>query len=105
VTQINDGIGGASSSQDVEIGGASATQVQGTGDASVSVTFHTELEAFSNSNTAFPTCNGDEMAIRLGKNDTIDNNFTAGRYPGMGGRNIAGDGHRATIVLSSSPLP
>jgi hypothetical protein len=76
-----------------------------TGDASISVTFHTELEAFSNSNTAFPTANGDEMEIRLGKNDTIDNNFTAGHYPGMGGRNIAGDGHVATISLSAEPLP
>jgi hypothetical protein len=105
VTQINDGIGGPSSSQDVEFSGAAATQIQGTGDASVTVTFHTELEAFSNSNTAFPTANGDEMAIRLGKNDTIDNNFTAGGYPGMGSRNIANDGHRATIVLTSEPLP
>jgi hypothetical protein len=63
------------------------------------------LEAFSNSNTAFPTANGDEMAIRLGKNDTIDNNFTAGQYPGMGNRNIADDGHMATIGLTSAPLP
>lgn len=69
------------------------------------MTFHTALDAFSNSNTAFPTANGDEMAIRLGKNDTIDNNFTAGGYPGMGSRNIAGDGHRATIELSSAPTP
>ena len=57
------------------------------------------------SRTAFPTCNGDEMAIRLSKNDTIDNNFTAGGYPGMGGRNIADDGHAATIVLTATPLP
>lgn len=105
VTIINDGIGGSSSSQDVQFQGTAGTTLQGTGDASVSVTFHTELEAFSNSNTAFPTANGDEMAIRLGKNDTIDNNFTAGQYPGMGSRNIAGDGHVATIALSSAPLP
>jgi hypothetical protein len=104
VTQIDDGVGGPSSSQDVEFSGAAATQIQGAGDASVTVTFHTVLEAFSNSNTAFPTANGDEMAIRLGKNDTIDDNFTAGQYPGMGARNIAGDGHVATISLTSSPL-
>ena len=78
-------------------------RVAGTGDASVTVTFQVDLEAFSNSNTAFPTANGDEMAIRLGKNDTIDNNFTAGQYPGMGNRNIAGDGHMATIGLTSAP--
>jgi hypothetical protein len=63
------------------------------------------MNAFSNSNTAFPTANGDEMAIRLGKNDTIDNNFTAGGYPGMGNRNIADDGHKVAITLTSSPLP
>ena len=43
--------------------------------------------------------------VLRGKNDTIDNNFTAGHYPGMGGRNIAGDGHVATFSLSSEPLP
>lgn len=104
-TGISDGVGGSSSSQDLEFSGAAAAAIQGTGDAHVVVTFHTALDAFSNSNTAFPTANGDEMAIRLGKNDTIDNNFTAGGYPGMGSRNIAGDGHRATIELSSAPTP
>ena len=105
VTSITDGIGGPSSNQDVEFSGSGATSIAGSGDASVTVTFQVDLEAFSNSNTAFPTANGDEMAIRLGKNDTIDNNFTAGQYPGMGNRNIAGDGHVATIGLSSAPLP
>ncbi len=105
VTTITDGVGGGSNSQDVTFSGAAGTLISGTGDASVAVTFQVNLEAFSNSNTAFPTANGDEMAIRLGKNDTIDNNFTAGQYPGMGGRNIADDGHIATIELSSSPLP
>ncbi len=105
VTTITDGIGGASNNQDVQFSGSGATTVSGTGDASVAITFQLNLEAFSNSNTAFPTANGDEMAIRLGKNDTIDNNFTAGQYPGMGGRNIAGDGHMATIKLTSTPLP
>ena len=105
VTSISDGIGGSSSNQDAEFSGSGATSVAGTGDASVTVTFQVDLEAFSNSNTAFPTANGDEMAIRLGKNDTIDNNFTAGQYPGMGNRNIAGDGHMATIGLTSAPTP
>jgi hypothetical protein len=45
------------------------------------------------------------MAIRLGKNDTIDNNFTAGAYPGMGSRNIADDGHQVSVVLTTAPLP
>lgn len=105
VTSISDGIGGPSSSQDAPFNGSASTVLQGTGNASVVITYQTTLQAFSNSNTAFPTANGDEMAIRLGKNDTIDDNFTAGGYPGMGGRNIAGDGHRATISLSSAPIP
>ena len=105
VTTITDGIGGGSNSQDVQCTGSAGSTVSGTGNASVAVTFQVNLEAFSNSNTAFPTANGDEMAIRLGKNDTIDNNFTAGQYPGMGNRNIAGDGHMASIELSSAPLP
>jgi hypothetical protein len=102
---ISDGIGGSSSSQDVEFSGSGGTVVQGTGDVHVQLDFSVQLEAFSNSNTAFPTANGDEMAIRLGKNDTIDNNFTAGQYPGMGNRNIADDGHKVSITLTSSPLP
>ena len=67
--------------------------------------FSVGLSAFSDSRTAFPTCNGDEMAIRLGKNDTIDSNFTAGSYPGMGSRNIANDGHKVIVSLTSTPLP
>ncbi len=105
VTAIDDGIGGSSSNQDVEFDGTNGVTLVGTDSASVSLVFSFDLRAFSNSNTAFPTANGDEMAIRLGKNDTIDNNFTAGQYPGMGNRNIADDGHKATIALSVAPLP
>jgi hypothetical protein len=104
-TSISDGIGGGSNNQDVEFIGAAAAQIQGTTNASVVVDFQLALDTFSNSNTAFPTANGDEMAIRLGKNDTIDNNFTAGGYPGMGNRNIADDGHKTSIVLTSVPIP
>jgi hypothetical protein len=77
----------------------------GTGNAHIQLDFSVGLDAFSNSNTAFPTANGDEMAIRLGKNDTIDNNFTAGSYPGMGSRNIASDGHFVDVVLTVAPAP
>ncbi len=97
--------GGSSSSQDVEFSGSGGAVVQGTTSVHVELDFSLALEAFSNSNTAFPTANGDEMAIRLGKNDTIDNNFTAGQYPGMGNRNIADDGHKVSITLTSTPLP
>jgi hypothetical protein len=104
-TQISDGWGGPSSSQNVEFDGTNGVTLIGTGDASIELEFQIGLAAYSDSRTAFPTCNGDEMAIRLGKNDTIDNGFTAGSYPGMGGRNIADDGHAAAIVLTSTPLP
>jgi hypothetical protein len=105
VTQISDGIGGGSSDQDVPFSGANGTSLVGTGDATVQLVFSVQLDAHSNSNTAFPTANGDEMAIRLGKNDTIDNNFTAGSYPGMGSRNIADDGHWVSVLLTSVPAP
>lgn len=104
-TSIDDGIGGSSSSQDVEFSGSGGTELQGTASVHIELEFSLDLETFSNSNTAFPTANGDEMAIRLGKNDTIDNNFTAGSYPGMGSRNIADDGHKLAVTLSAAPLP
>ncbi len=104
-TSINDGVGGSSSNQDVEFSGSGGAVVQGTTNVHVEVDFSLALQTFSDSNTAIPTANGDEMAIRLGKNDTIDNNFTAGQYPGMGNRNIADDGHKVSITLTSSPLP
>ncbi|MDJ0789860.1 MAG: hypothetical protein QNK05_23935 [Myxococcota bacterium] len=104
-TSINDGIGGSSSNQDVGFTGSNGATIVGTGNGHFDLIFEFELDAFSNSNTAFPTANGDEMAIRLGKNDTIDNNFTAGSYPGMGNRNIAEDGHFVTVELTTAPAP
>ncbi|MCP3983306.1 MAG: hypothetical protein GY723_02900 [bacterium] len=105
VTSISDGIGGSSTDEDVEFSGQNGVALVGTGNASVTLVFAFDLDAFSNSNTWFPTANGDEMAIRLGKNDTIDNNFTAGGYPGMGNRNIADDGHTMSVQLSVEPTP
>jgi len=104
-SSISDGIGGSSSSEDVEFSGANGTTLIGTGDASLDLDFSIDLDTFSNSNTAFPTANGDEMAIRLGKNDTIDANFSSGEYPGVGSRNIAEDGHEVTVQLSVAPAP
>jgi hypothetical protein len=105
-THISDGIGGGSNDEDVPFSGSNGITLQGgsTG-ASVELEFSVNLDAFSNSNIAFPTANGDEMAIRLGKNDTIDNNFTAGSYPGMGSRNIADDGHFTNVELVPLPEP
>ena len=104
-TSISDGWGGSSSNENVEFSGTNGVTLVGTGDASVQLDFSVGLSSFSDSRTAFPTCNGDEMAIRLGKNDTIDSNFTAGSYPGMGSRNIANDGHKVIVSLTSTPLP
>jgi len=105
VTSDSDGIGGSSTGTTVEFSGSAGTTLVGTGDATILLDIAFDLNAFSNSNTAFPTANGDELAIRFGKNDTIDNNFTAGMYPGMGGRNIADDGHKLNVVLTSVPAP
>ena len=44
---------------------------------------------------------GRESAIRLGLNDSLANDFTAGGYPGLGNRNVVDDGHRATITLTT----
>ncbi|NNL66526.1 MAG: hypothetical protein HKP30_09810, partial [Myxococcales bacterium] len=100
-----DGIGGCSCGEYVPFSGSAQTQIVGTTSAAVELEFSFGLEADSDSNTAFPTANGDELAIRLGKNDTIDNNFTAGSYPGAGGRNIADDGHFTSVSLSVVPVP
>jgi hypothetical protein len=105
-THISDGIGGGSNDQDVPFTGSNGVTIWGADtDVSFELEFTISLDAFSNSNTAFPTANGDEMAIRLGKNDTIDSNFTAGGYPGMGSRNIADDGHFVSVELVPLPEP
>ncbi len=100
-----DGIGGCSCSEDVEFSGSAQAIVQGTTNAAVELHFVFSMESESDSNTAFPTANGDELAIRLGKNDTIDNNFTTGSYPGAGNRNIADDGHFVDVLLTTAPTP
>ncbi|MGH0033773.1 MAG: hypothetical protein ACQGVK_01955 [Myxococcota bacterium] len=106
VTNLEDpSIGGSSSTLYAEFTGAAGTQITGTADSHVVLDFSFGMRAHSNSNTAFPTANGDETGIRLGKNDTIDNNFTVGGYPGLGNRNIADDGHVVGVSLSSAPLP
>ena len=105
VTSDSDGIGGSSSNRTVEFTGTNGVTLAGTGDATIQLDFSFDLYSKSNSNTAFPTANGDEQAIRFGKNDTIDTNFTAGGYPGMGSRNIAEDGHAVVVDLVATPLP
>jgi hypothetical protein len=106
---FSDGRGGPSTNETHEFSGAAATQLAGTGPMHVRVDFGSDLQSFSNSSSVFlgdPFCqesNGDEAAIRLGKKDTIDNNFSAGGYPGQGNRSAGLDGHFATIVLTPVP--
>ena len=45
---------------------------------------------------------GDEAAVRIGANDSLSNNFTAGGYPGVGNRDITQDGHVLTIGLTTA---
>ena len=81
-TSINDGVGGSSSNQDVEFSGSGGAVVQGTTQrARGSRLLARAGNVLELEYPAIPTANGDEMAIRLGKNDTIDNNFTGGPVP------------------------
>lgn len=81
------------------IGSNSAT-FQGTAARSVVVEFGFDLRAFSESRLS-QLKQGRESAIRLGLNDSLANGFTAGEYPGPGNRDVAADGHRATITLTT----
>lgn len=87
--------------------GSGAAILAGTGDARVTIEFAMTLYAKSNSNAFFPAAAGDEVAIRMGKNDTIVDNFTAGEYPrghpAFAARDIDADGHFATIALRAVP--
>lgn len=80
--------------------GSAATVLTGTGGRHVTVEFSFWVEAFSNSNLAFPASAGNEAAVRIGANDSLTNNFTAGDYPGLGSRDIVADGYRLNLVLS-----
>lgn len=104
VSSVTHAIGGGEGDSNVEFSGQNGVLLPGTGPAHVELVFSFGLNAFSNSNAFFPAIGGDEVAIRLGKNDTIQNGFTAGSYPGPGGRNVADDGHRVSVELLT-PAP
>lgn len=95
----------SSGDRNVAFGGSAATQISGTGNAAIQLDFSFAVEAFSNSNLTFPAAGGDEIALRLGKNDTLGDGFDVGAYPGWGGRNIADDGHQVSVQLSVTPAP
>lgn len=81
--------------------GTAARSLQGTAAASIVVEFAFDLTAFSDSNLLFPAEAGNEVAVRLGANDSLTNNFTVGDYPGQGNRSIMNDGHVGTIRLTT----
>jgi hypothetical protein len=39
--------------------------------------------------------------VRIGANDSLTNNFSAGDYPGVGNRSIANDGYVLNVALST----
>jgi hypothetical protein len=80
--------------------GSNSAVVQGTAAQSVVVEFGFDLRAFSESRLV-QVKQGRESAVRLGLNDSLANDFTAGAYPGPGNRDVAGDGHAATITLTT----
>jgi hypothetical protein len=83
--------------------GQNGTVLTGNTAQTITIEFGFDLFARSNSNAFFPAAGGDEVAIRIGANDTIANGFTVGEYPGVGNRNILTDGHRAIIRLTTLP--
>jgi hypothetical protein len=82
--------------------GTNHVQLSGTTRQTITVEFGFDLYVKSDSNAFFPAAGGDEVAIRLGANDTITNGFTAGGYPGLGNRSITGDGHFSVIQLTTT---
>lgn len=93
--------GDSSGVRNTAFSGSSNTSFTGTGSSAVTVEFTFGVEAFSDSNLAFPAKAGKEAAVRFGVNDSLTNDFTAGDYPGVGNRNVAADGYRLNIALST----
>jgi hypothetical protein len=82
-------------SVDLAFNQTGSAQIQGIGNGTVSLTF-----TFSANATSDVQGNaGDEAAIRMGEEETLDS-FTAGEYPGVGGRTQANDGHFVSAAIS-----
>ena len=99
------GLYGGEGTTNREFTGSNGLVLAGTSAQTVTLEVGFDMFVKSNSNAFFPAAGGDEVAIRFGANDTITNGFTAGGYPGPGSRSILGDGHRASVVLTPTPLP
>jgi hypothetical protein len=81
--------------------GGSGLALQGTTAETITVEFGYDLWAFSDSSFIFPAEAGGEAAVRIGANDSLTNNFSAGDYPGVGNRSIANDGYVLNVALST----
>lgn len=103
VTKVVHAIGNSKSDTYRPFSGSNQTTLTGVGNTSMTVTVTFSPHAFSDSNVLLPAVSGDKAGIRFGKQDTIDNHFNIGDYPGIGNRNIANDGHKLNISLSSAP--
>jgi hypothetical protein len=107
VSSITHDLYGGEGTSDQEFQGMSATSIEGNGNGQVKLAFSFTLYAWSNSNLTFPAASGDEVAIRLGMGDTIQENFTAGEYPSgngdLGDRDIESDGHFVIVDFIQNP--
>ena len=79
-----------------------ATTISGTAATHVIVKFNVNLWVQSQSKL-IPALVGDQIAMRFGLNTSIANNYTAGRYPGVGNRDITKDGWFSSINLTTTP--
>ena len=93
---------GGEGTSNVGFTGSNATVLTGTTAQTITVEFGADLYVKSDSNAFFPAAGGDEVAIRLGANNTITNGFTAGGYPGLGNRNLLTDGQFGVIRLTTT---
>ena len=80
--------------------GSSAAVINGSGNATITVEYGFDVMAHSINHVVFPASAGNEAAVRLGANDSLTNNFTAGDYPGMGNRDLVPDGYNLTVNLT-----
>lgn len=85
LTSVVHSISNSPNDSNVEFSGSNGVALNGSANTHVALDFSFAPRTMSDSNVAFPALQGDEVAIRFGENDTQQNGFTAGRYPGPGG--------------------
>lgn len=85
----------------IGVAGQNSAIIQGSAQTHVEVEYYQRFRVESRS-TFFGGAGG-EASIRAGLNDTLANGYTAGGYPGQGGRVAGDDGHFGTISLTTIP--